>query len=88
MDADGLLRQAKITAADYLEAAIAEMKNHKAYFDQSFDNAMRLAELMATDFNTMMIAKSMDEISERLSSLNNAVERVTLALYDVNNRHR
>jgi len=53
MSPDDLLRQAKITACDYFVAAETFIADGEIY-EQSFDNIMRLAELMARDFEFMM----------------------------------
>lgn len=79
MDAGDLLRQAKMTGSDYLDAAMAELKEHQ-YFDQSFDNAMRLAELMAQDFDTMMKYQAMEHITSALERVSESLDHMARSI--------
>lgn len=66
-----LFRQSKMTAEDYFQHASRYLKDCEEY---SFDNAMRLAELMAYDFKTSMIALNIQRISESLDKISESME--------------
>jgi hypothetical protein len=80
MDADNLLRQAKITGEDYLDAARRHIIDSES-FPHTFENCMRLAELMAKDFDTMTKSTDaqtsctiLDRISGSLESIATSME--------------
>ena len=78
---DQLLRQAKMTGIDYLDAARHELENNQEY-DNTFENAIRLAELMAKDFDTMMWYQSMESMREVLHELSDVLNQLAEATHD------
>ena len=82
MTPDNLLRQAKMTGAEYLDAAIREMKEHSCYFDGSFDNCMRLAELMVKNFETMTRSADMEHLCCALERISDFLKDISNSLED------
>ena len=64
IDDNGLLRQAKMTGKDYLDAASSYLLKYNE-FPHTFENAMRLAELMAKDYETEILERIADSLEKR-----------------------
>ena len=75
MDADGLLRQAIITGEEYLNRA-SSIICAGTDFEDSFDNCIRLAELMAQDFDSMTRHSSMSRLCDSLDRIAEAMENM------------
>ena len=75
MSPDNLLRQAKMTGIDYLDAARHELQRNYDY-PESFENVMRLAELMAKDFDTMMAYQSTESLCDALTRIADSLESI------------
>lgn len=82
MTPDNLLRQAKMTGADYLDAARAEMHKHDIYDDHTFNDCMRLAELMAKDFDTMVRSADMEHLCCSLDRIADSLNTIATSMED------
>ena len=71
LDADGALRQAGITADHYLNVAI-EILNSKEY-TWNIKDAIELAKVMATDFDTAMMCTKIQEIRDALLDISSGI---------------
>ena len=81
LDADGLLRQATLTSQEYFEEARRYLhETRDGEFPDSFENGMRMAELAAKDFDTMMTRKSMIELISTLCEIGDTLQVIGTAL--------
>lgn len=62
---DTLLRQAKITAEDYVGEACVQLQELHTQYGQEWTiaDAVALAKIMATDFNTSLMSKTIEQAS-------------------------
>lgn len=67
LNLDGLMRQAVMTADDYLARAYEILK--RDYDDWSVGDAIELAKVIAQDFHTSVMGLKMQEIRDSLGAI-------------------
>lgn len=68
------MRQAWMTAEHYLNAAYTVLKQND-YEDWTVRDAIELAKVMATDFNTAMMSMKLQELRDAIHTLAEEVSR-------------
>ena len=68
-DLSTIYHQSKSTAEDYLSVSSSFLKYKFDNYEDTFENSMRLAELMAYDYRTSMISIKLQEIAESLADI-------------------
>lgn len=69
IEPENAMRQAGMTAEDYLNKAYKILKEE--YEDWTVRDAIELAKIMAQDFNTAMMCMKMQEIRDALNAQKN-----------------
>ena len=79
MTPDELLRQAKVSGKDYLECSSSYLVRDEM-FTHTFDNCIRLAEIMQKDFNFMMKYQTEERFCDILRSISDSLESIAKSL--------
>jgi len=73
LDTTSAMRQAGMTADDYLSKAYTILKNE--YDDWTIRDAIELAKIMSQDFHTSMMCMKMQEIRDAVNQLSDVLNR-------------
>ena len=73
LDGTSVMRQAGMTADDYLSKAYQILKED--YEDWTVRDAIELAKIMAQDFHTAMMCMKMQEIRDSIHELSDILNR-------------
>jgi hypothetical protein len=71
LDGTGAMRQAGMTADDYLSKAYEILKSE--YEDWTVRDAIELAKIMAQDFHTAMMCVKMQEIRDSINEISSTL---------------
>lgn len=71
LSADGAMRQAGMTAEDYLSKAYKILKDE--YEDWTVKEAIELAKIMAQDFHTSVMCVKMQEIRDEIHNISTII---------------
>ena len=72
LDANGLYLQSIMTGKDRFEHAESYLKNETEY-EATFDNVMRLAELMNKDFSVMLMNNGINDLASCLDDIKHEI---------------
>lgn len=75
LDFNGLMRQAGMTAEDYLSKAYKILENLDG--EWTTGDAIELSKVMAQDYHTSLIGLKMQEIRDAIYSLSTSVDGIT-----------
>ena len=79
-DLDTLFEQSKGTAKDYLSKA-SYILDECVDYHNTFENAIRLAELMAKDFNTALIALNIQRLADSISEFSEHLDGININIH-------
>lgn len=75
LDLQGLMRQAALTADDYLADAYRILK--RDYEDWTIRDAIELSKVIAQDFHTSMVGLKLQEIRDALYTVSVSIDKVS-----------
>lgn len=75
LDLQGLMRQAALTADDYLADAYRILK--RDYEDWTIRDAIELSKVIAEDFHTSMVGLKLQEIRDALHTVSVSIDKVS-----------